>query len=122
MQLSPHFRLEEFACHDGTPVPEHAHQALRELCREYLEPLRSRYGATTIISGYRTPEWNRAVGGAVRSYHVYRRGRRGVAADVRCARGTPLRWAELVDDLGAGGVSSEEAHLHVDTRPRRARW
>jgi uncharacterized protein YcbK (DUF882 family) len=120
--LTPHFRTEEFDCHDGTPVPAYAYDALRHLCRGWLEPLRRAWGPVTIISGFRTPEHNRSVGGAPGSYHVYRATRAGVAADVRCARGRPADWKRTLERLEAHGLGIYSAHVHVDTRPGSARW
>lgn len=122
MRLSEHFDTREFACHDGTPAPTHSYDDLRQLCRRYLEPLRARWGAVTIISGYRTPSHNRAVGGAPHSYHVYAAGRWGAAADVRCARGRPSDWMTTLRVLDPGGLGGYDTHVHVDNRVGRARW
>lgn len=122
MRLTAHFTSEEFRCHDGTPAPHHSLGQLRSLCRDFLEPLRDEYGPVTIVSGYRTPEHNRRVGGAPRSYHVYQDERQGVAADVRCKGGTPRSWYRTLDRLSPGGLGSYIAHVHVDNRPGRARW
>ena len=127
-QITPHFRLAEFNCHDGTPVPIAAHAALKELCELYLEPLRSRFGACTVISGYRHKAYNRRIGGAPRSQHVYELHPGSVAADVRFARGTPQEWYDAADKLalaiGHGGVGKylDSAFIHVDSRPGQARW
>jgi len=122
MRLSEHFTTEEFDCHDGTAVPVHARDDLRALCRELLEPLRGEFGRVTIISGYRTPAHNRSVGGAPHSFHVYRRDRRGAAADLKCARGTPADWYRWLDRHGAPGLGRYSTHTHVDNRVGRARW
>ena len=53
MQVTKHFKLSEFACKDGTQVPEK-------------------------YQGYRTKEYNRRVGGASKSKHLT-----ASAADVR---------------------------------------
>lgn len=120
--LTAHFTLEEFACHDGTPVPRHAIADVRELCRQLLEPLRDEWGPVTIVSGYRTLTYNALVGGAPQSYHVYVLGRQGVAADIRCRRGTPKTWHHTLDRLGAGGLGLYPGHVHADTRRLRERW
>lgn len=122
-QLTPHFRLSEFRCRDGSRVPPAAVGDVELLCRELLEPLRARFGPVTVISGYRTRTWNTKVGGAPRSWHVYDAHLgHGVAADVRCATGRPAAWAALLDRRGAGGLGIYYEHVHVDTRPYRARW
>jgi uncharacterized protein YcbK (DUF882 family) len=122
VKLSPHFTSEEFDCHDGTPVPTHAHLDLISLCRLYLEPLRVRFGPVTIVSGYRTLTYNARVGGAPLSYHVYKSDRWGVAADVRCRRGTPREWHAYLEELDVGGLGAYKDHVHVDNRDHRGRW
>ena len=61
-RITVHFRAREFDCHDGTPVPRSAHAALRRLCEEYLEPMRQRFGAGIVVSGYRHRRYNDRVG------------------------------------------------------------
>lgn len=121
-RLSPHFRLSEFAGHDGSPVPTHSIPRLRSLCRRWLEPLRERFGAVTIISGYRDLAHNAEVGGAKRSKHVYGEFGPGVAADVVCATGSPSEWYAFLDRLGAPALGKYTGHVHVDNRSGRARW
>jgi uncharacterized protein YcbK (DUF882 family) len=121
-RLTPHFRTEEFDCRDGTPVPIFAYGQLDELAGQLLEPLRRQWGPVTILSGYRTRQHNAAVGGAPHSFHVYQRGRQGVAADIRCARGRPADWYRFLDGRGAGGLERASDHVHVDTRAKRARF
>ena len=59
-------------------VPDEQEKAaLRQLCQHVLEPLRCRYGAIIITSGYRCLRLNRAVGGVPTSQHM-----RGEAADI----------------------------------------
>jgi uncharacterized protein YcbK (DUF882 family) len=120
--LTPHFHVREFDCHDGSPVPPHAYDDLEQLCHQLLEPLRRRYGPVVVLSGYRPPAYNSQVGGAPQSFHIYRRGRWGTAADVRAARGRPADWYRELDRLGAGGLGSYTDHVHVDNRHGHARW
>ena len=83
-QLSKHFTLWEMM-RSGTAVrmniknvpDEQEKAALRQLCEHVLEPLRCRYGAIIITSGYRCLRLNRAVGGVPTSQHM-----RGEAADI----------------------------------------
>jgi uncharacterized protein YcbK (DUF882 family) len=117
-----HFTWQEFACHDGTPVPVWAHGEVQRLTRVYLEPLRRRFGPVTVISGFRTSEYNRRVGGAPHSYHVYTLNRVGVAADVTCRHGTAGEWARFLDELDVPGLGRYDSHVHADTRRVRARW
>ena len=85
--LSEHFSLEEMVRSgeamrrniDNSPTPE-AVESLRRLCANVLEPVRRRFGATRITSGYRCPALNEAVGGTPASQHL-----RGEAADIHIA-------------------------------------
>lgn len=122
MRLAPHFDTSEFASRDGELIPAAQLTWLRALCRDYLEPLRSEFGPVTITSGYRSVGHNRRIGGAPASYHTRIRGRRGAAADVRCARGNPAAWFRYLDRLGAPGLGLYTWGVHVDNRAGRARW
>lgn len=84
--------------------------------------MRRRYGPVTVISGFRTAEYNQLIGGAEHSYHVYERARWGAAADVACSSGTPREWADTLDALGAPAVGRYTEHVHVDNRKYHARW
>jgi hypothetical protein len=80
-QLSPNFKLSEFlvsqtAARQGIRnVPGDAEIAnLEQLCRQVLEPVRAVLRQPMFISsGFRCPELNKAVGGAVNSDHIYGR-------------------------------------------------
>ena len=120
--LSEHFKLREFHCRDGTPVPGHKIGELRELCQRYLEPLRAHFGRVDILSGYRTEAHNARVAGAPASMHLYRLSVPGVAADVKCATGSARDWYRYLDAAGPGGLGLYTGFVHVDTRRGRARW
>ena len=82
--LSEHFSLEEMTRSGealrrkiGNEPAAGQVENLRQLCLNVLEPVRRRFGATRITSGYRCPELNEAVGGVADSQHT-----RGEAADI----------------------------------------
>ena len=127
MKLTAHFTLGELTRSstaerlrlDNTPTPE----ALRALqtTAEMLERIRTTLGRPVIVtSAYRSPEVNRAVGGATSSDHMA-----GQAADIVVpAFGTPhlvaSALAPLVSVLGIGqlileGVKGKQ-WVHVSTR------
>ena len=95
--LSPHFRVQEFRCKDGSD-PVFVDTALVEL----LEQLRAHFGkAVTITSGYRTPAHNAKAGGTRFSQHLY-----GRAADIRVQGASVEEVAACAERLlhGCGGV------------------
>jgi hypothetical protein len=128
-QLTRHFNLREFYCKDGTRPKPGRWRTYRALCRQFLEPMRSKFGACTVNSGYRTPSWNSQVGGERGSFHVNDyHDVDDVAADVTFARGTPAQWhAEAVrlrrsKRGGRGGIGRYSTFVHVDTRDYPADW
>lgn len=121
-QLTRHFHVREFHCRDGTPVPVAAYAGLARLARVVLEPARSRFGACYVTSGYRTREYNRRVGGAPSSHHIYDLHPHSPAADLRFSRGTPREWHRFLDGLVTGGLGLYPSFVHVDLRGYRSRW
>ena len=121
-RVSDHFVWGEFAMHDGTLPPPKLFAAARDLALRYLEPLRLAYGPTTIVSGYRSADHNRAVGGAPASRHVPANEPGVAAADIVCRHGTPRQWYQLLAELSPGGLGLYTGHVHVDNRRGVARW
>jgi hypothetical protein len=120
-----HFRFEEFACPDGSPVPVQYYGNLQKLMNK-LEELRHAIGDKPIIirSGYRAPAYNAKVGGASGSQHVF-----AAAADIYCPNRIPncyqlaLAAKPIFYDSGVGGIGcGANVNLHVDVRGRRAIW
>ncbi len=65
---------------------------LKKLCEEVLQPLRDMLGKViTVNSGYRSPEVNKKVGGATRSYHLG-----GLAADINAEGMTARQLFEFI--------------------------
>ena len=109
MHLSEHFTLGEVTktnvkTKDGN-IPSHVHiENLKNLCENWLEDLRyshnTLYGETAdepiiITSGYRSPDVNRAVGGAYSSNHLT-----GCAVDIRCVGvEQAIRYAAILLDI-----------------------
>lgn len=120
-RASEHFRIEEFNCKDGTPVPKAAHDGVRKLCEDVLEPMRREFGDCSITSGYRHRAYNASIGGASQSYHIYDLRPDEVASDVTFARGSVAEWAAFARELGVGGVGEyrRSGFVHVDHGPRR---
>ena len=121
-QITKNSNLKEFSCHDGSAVPTKSWTAIDRLATFYLEPMRAKFGACTVLSGYRHRLYNRGIGGATYSVHIYDVTPSSVAADVRFAKGTPRQWAAYAKGLrkkygkgGGIGVYTRSGFVHVDT-------
>ena len=121
--LTAHFRWAEFACRDGTPVPEE-YKARVETLAVQLEILRAHFGAPIrIISAYRSPDYNEAIGSKPSSQHV-----RGRAVDISVVGVAPemvyAKACQLQEDgvFIMGGCGLYPSFVHIDTRGTKARW
>jgi hypothetical protein len=153
-RVSPNFRLGQFVSKQDQGHPKYV--VLREPLLHKLETILAALNARgrptpglVVMSGFRTPWYNRAIGNVAYSRHVW-----GGAADIyvddspadglmddldgngRIDRGDALWLAEFVEALardGAFGVAigglgvydSTPAHgpfIHVDVRGSPARW
>lgn len=117
MKVSQHFARSEFDCHDGTQVPDIYWANLKALCDGVLEPIRASSGPLAVISGYRSPEYNRAVGGVGRSNHMT-----ATAADVRPMEIGVNELHQMILSLhragslpALGGLGLYPTWIHVDT-------
>ena len=92
-----YFKMSEFECRDGCPMPASARENIEALVEAVLDPARERFGKPiTVNSGYRCPRHNAAVGGVPNSQHM-----RGEAADIRLAEITDN--AEIVSAIKENG-------------------
>lgn len=115
LQLSPHFRLGEFASKDGSDKV-----LVDDALVELLEAIRAAAGgAVTINSAYRSPAHNAAVGGVSSSQHLY-----GRAADIVVSGASPLLVGQIAEYYldRRGGIGVYQTFTHVDTRAIRSRW
>jgi hypothetical protein len=153
VRVSPHFRLKQFLCKQ--PAGSRKYVVLNERLLVALEYVLERvnaagYRATTfhVLSGYRTPEYNRSLGNVRYSRHLW-----GAAADIFIDENgdgkmddldgdgrSDIRDAEVLYRLidraaarpeaqgligGLGKYPLTPAHgpfIHVDVRDRKARW
>lgn len=112
--LAPHFAVREFACKDGSDkilIDTDLVDKL-EYLRLFLEtPIQ-------VTSGYRTPAYNKKVGGVAKSHHL-----QGTAADVKCEYGAKLlaRTGELLGFKGIGYYIGQN-FTHLDTRQTKSYW
>lgn len=129
-RLSAHFVIEEFDCHDGTKVSPREYHGLEYLCRQFLEPMRAKFGSCSVHSGFRTPSYNRRIGGEANSYHIYTaHDGNDQAADVSFARGNPQQWWNVANDIrkqrrgnGGLGLYPTKGFVHIDIRDYPANW
>jgi len=75
-----------------------------------------------ITSSYRSPEYNRAVGGAPLSQH-----KRFNAADLQCDGVTPHEVFKILEAWRwqgkfKGGLGQYPTFVHIDTRGSNATW
>lgn len=115
VKLSPNFKVNEFRCKDNSDVIFIA-PALVDI----LQAIRNHYGkAVHINSAYRTPTYNKKVGGATYSQHLY-----GTAADIRINGVKPKDLAAYIETLmpNYGGIGIYKNFVHVDVRKVKSRW
>ena len=100
-------------------MPEEVRRNISRLVTTLLEPARTLLGRPIHVnSGYRCPDYNRRVGGAVHSQHMY-----GRAADITIRGLDPECVAEIFhghlianENIGPGGVGKYSGFTHVDIR------
>ena len=110
----PNFRPNEMACR-GTGklgIDEHSMDCLQSLRETLNSPL-------IIHSAYRSPEHNRAVGGAKHSQHLLAK-----AFDVSMLNHDPIHFEEIARRCGftSFGHYPKQNFMHIDTRAVAARW
>ena len=123
--LTKNFTREEFDCNNGKPVPAHLMDNVKLLARnlQILRDFDMDGKPITINSGYRTPEYNRSVGGVDDSYHT-----KAMAADISVANTSPEEVYCAIEGLisdgwmrdGGLGYYGNSGHIHYDIGiPRR---
>lgn len=124
-EVESNFKTYEFDCRDGTPYPREWTVTRLKPLIEGLEVIRTYFGdrVITITSGYRTPNYNKMVGGAKYSQH-----KEGRAADIKVKGISARRVAVGVRALmragkiPLGGIGSYASFTHYDIRGKRVFW
>lgn len=151
-RVSPHFKLEQFLSHQAADFPKYlvlneGLVVVLELIGRALEPLDVDAGDIHVMSGFRTPFYNRAIGNVEYSLHQW-----GRAADIfidedhngmmddlnrdkKIDRTDAQTLYDLLDQLSKTGegnligglsvydrTSTHGPFVHVDVRTRKARW
>lgn len=117
----PDFSINEIACRDYTlAINPYSMDALQLLRNTLRKPL-------IINSAYRSPEYNKQVGGAKNSQHM-----RGKAFDISMVNHDVELFMEIVENLidpetnkpYFNGIGYYEKYnmVHIDTRDKKARW
>ncbi len=113
IQISKNFKLKEFQCKDGSYLVKIDSRLL-----EKLQKLRDLIGKPIIItSGYRTPEYNKKVGGVKNSYHLH-----GKAVDIKVNGISPRELSKYAEKVGFNGIGIYENFIHLDIRPVKTIW
>ena len=123
MKLADNFSLWEFDCRDGTPIPDEYMENVKKLA-ENLQVIRNKINQPMIIiSGYRSPAYNKKIDGAKRSQHMLAK-----AADIVVSGMDTRELRETIIDLikkgeiHPGGVGLYSTFVHYDIRGTNARW
>lgn len=109
------FAVKEFACKDGSDEIK-----IDSKLVIMLQQIRDHYNRPVIInSAYRTPAYNKKIGGAARSQHIY-----GKAADIAINGIEPLNVAQYaeVECKYIKGIGLYTWGDHVDTRATKSYW
>lgn len=113
--LTEHFKVKEFACHDGTdyiPIDLDLVYKLEDIRQHFGKPI-------TITSGYRSESYNRKIGGTSSSYHV-----KGKAFDIVVQGISPYDVAHYAQGLWINGIGCyyDDGFVHIDSRKEPYYW
>ncbi|MEM6354077.1 MAG: D-Ala-D-Ala carboxypeptidase family metallohydrolase [Pseudomonadota bacterium] len=108
------FSPAEIACND----PDGPALLINAEALDMLQELRNRVGPMVINSGFRTPKWNAAVGGAAMSKHLF-----GVAFDVRNHPDrTQDDFIDAARGVGFNGIGRYQHFTHIDLGAPNRYW
>lgn len=113
-KITDHFALYEFQCHNGADTVKYDMQIVTA-----LEAARLFFNVPiTISSAYRPASYNKKVGGATKSYHVY-----GKAVDHYCKLSYSM-LAKFYEVYGLKGIGCyyDDHFVHIDSRTTKFLW
>lgn len=113
--VSKNFRVREFACNDGSDIVK-----IDDALITMIQKVRDYFGKPIIInSAYRTPSYNKKVGGSPKSQHM-----QGMAADIVVKGVSPDEVYKYCDKTFTqwGGVGRYSNFTHIDCRWKVTRW
>lgn len=114
-KVSANFKVKEFACKDGSDpvfISQELVAVLQKIRTHFDKPV-------NITSAYRTPTYNKKVGGVNNSQHLY-----GRAADIKVTGVKPKDVATYAEKLlpNKGGIGTYDNFTHIDVRAVKSRW
>lgn len=112
--VEKNFKVKEFACRDGSDKVLVCDETVR-----ILQAVRDYFGRpVTINSAYRTPTYNKRVGGASKSQHVV-----GTACDISVKGVPPTAVASFLEAFyPKHGIGLYPTFVHVDSRGYKVYW
>lgn len=106
--VSINFKVNEFKCSDNSTkvlICEDLVYLVQKI-REHYETV------VTITSGYRTFEYNKSIGGTIKSQHL-----KGKAVDIQVKNIQPNEVYEFCKTIMVtGGLGNGKSFTHIDTR------
>lgn len=110
LNVSPNFKIKEFKCKDGSDTV----LLDSSFVMTKLQDIRNHFGKpVTINSAYRTPAYNRKVGGATNSYHM-----KGMAFDIVVKDVDLDEVCKYAQSIGILGIIRYNTFVHVDSREK----
>lgn len=121
MVLAPHFKTRGSI---QNSIPPKAYWKKMAPTLKVIDKMITRIGAPLkeITSAYRSPRYNRAVGGRSKSYHM-----QNMACDIQFRGASPYHVAYAAKQLRdqgyyKGGIGRYSGFVHVDTRGTNVDW
>lgn len=113
-KVSANFKVREFKCNDGSDkilISAETVSKLQAAADYFKKPIH-------INSAYRTPTYNKKVGGASQSQHV-----KGTACDIRVDGVPPVAVAAFFEaKYPQSGIGLYNNFVHIDSRGRKSYW
>ena len=112
--VAKNFRVKEFACRDGSDKILLCTETV-----EILQAVRDYFGKPVVInSAYRTPTYNKKIGGATRSQHIA-----GTACDIKVSGVPPAAVASFLEKFyPKHGIGLYPTFVHIDSRGYKVYW
>ena len=114
IKISEHFRLHEVRCKDKSDIVKYCDDtlAMAEKLRDLTE-----CKSVIVTSGYRTPRYNKKIGGSRKSSHT-----EGYALDLsfKSSKYSVKEICCMAQDLGIHGIGYiSSTAIHIDMKPRK---